>query len=144
MKPTLKILLFIALTTLTACNKSTPITEVEGFDYGRVRNDKYTNTFFNIEMNVPKGWSIQDDTQRKEIMKQGGEEVFKDDDKMKKVLKASEITTANLFMAFAKKPGTNVEYNSNILLLAENIEQYPGLKSGDKYLENAAKLLHNS
>ena len=141
MKPALKVLLFITAFVVTSCNKATPIDEIEGFDYGRVRNDKYTNTFFNLELDVPKGWEVQDAQQKKELMKEGSK-IFKDE-KMEAAVKASEITTANLLTAFSNNPGTT-GFSHNIILLAENIQQHPSVKTADIYLENVSKILSSS
>jgi len=143
MKPTLKVFLFFAAIALTACNKATPIDEIEGFDFGRVRNDKYTNTYFNIELDVPKGWQVQDDEQKKQLMKEGGDIVFKDDEKMKAAIKTSSITTANLLTAFSNNPG-DTGFAHNIILLAENVEQHPTVVTGDIYLQSVSKILSNS
>ncbi|MDV6168498.1 hypothetical protein R1T16_08685 [Flavobacterium sp. DG1-102-2] len=140
MKPTLKVFLFIAALALTACNKTTPINEIEGFDYGRVRNDKYTNTFFDIEFNIPKGWQIQDDKQKKELMKEGSDLVFNDEETKKAAIKSSDITSANLLTAISNNPGTT-GFAHNILLLAENMEQHPSVVTGDIYLQSVSKIL---
>ena len=143
MKPILKLFLFIALLALTACNKTTPIDEIEGFDYGTVTKDHYINKFFKIEMDIPKGWNIQDENQRKELMKQGSKVVFKDSINADAVMEASKITTANLFTAITNDPNATV-FRENILLMAENIQQHPFVKTGDIYLENVNKILSNS
>lgn len=146
MKQTLKAVLFIAVLALSACNnreiKPAAVKEIEGFDYGRVRNNIYSNTFFNIKMDVPKGWEVQDDAQKKELMERGSE-VYKDDEKMKAAVKASEITTANLFTAFARKPGT-VAFNHNLILLAENVGSLPFDITAEAYLANANKIIRSS
>jgi hypothetical protein len=141
------LLLIVAVLSFSACKKEiTPenIKEIEGFDYGRVRNNTYTNTFFNIRMDVPKGWLVQDEEQKKELMEVGRKvSVEEDDETMKAAIKTSEITTANLFTAFAYEPGT-VPFSHNMILLAENVSNTSIDITPEMYLENANKLLQSS
>lgn len=147
MHQTLKALLFIALIALTGCNeyKDRPVAvkEIEGFDFGHVRNNTYTNTFFNIKMDVPNGWLVQDEKQKEELMKHGREASLSNDQKKNVAIKASEITTANLFTAFCREPGT-VAFNHSLIIIAENIGQYSMNITPEIYLENANKMLRSS
>lgn len=147
MNQKLKALLFITILSLSACkNEKTTgdITEIEGFDYGRVRNDVYVNTYFNIKMDVPKNWEVQDDAQKKELMAKGRDAAIdENNEEMTAAVKASEVTSANLFTAFAHKPGT-VPYSHNILLIAENLGQISYPITPQIYLANVNKMLTNS
>jgi len=142
MKPALRLLLFIATLSLTACNKATPVDEIEGFDYGTVAKDRYINRFFDIRMDIPRQWIVQDNQQNKALMERG-REVASKDAAMKDIVKASEITTVNILTAFTKKPGT-VPFNANLMLVAENVHQHPSVTNGAIYLETANKLLRSS
>jgi len=144
MKQSIKLMLFITAFALTACNKTTPIVEEEGFDYGKVVNNKYSNRFFNIEMDVPAGWNVQDQEQREALMKQGQEAVAGDNAIMKAKLKASEVNSANLLTVYQHEVGAAVDYNANFMLVAENLKNFPSIKSGGQYLDNAKKLIKNS
>ena len=144
MKQSIKLMLFITAFALTACNKTIPIVEEEGFDYGKVVNDKYLNRFFNIEMNVPAGWNVQNQEQREALMKQGQEAVAGDNAIMKAKLKASEVNSANLLTVYQHEVGAAVDYNANFMLVAENLKNFPSIKSGGQYLDNAKKLIKNS
>lgn len=143
MKQSIKLLLFIAALALTGC-KDKPIVEQEGFDYGTVANNKYTNKFFNIEMDVPAGWDVQDQQQREAMMEEGKEIAAGDNTMMKAKIKASEINSVNLLTVYQHKVGANVEYNPSFMLVAENLKNFPNIKSGDQYLDNAKKLLTTS
>jgi len=136
-------MLFVAALTLTGC-KQEPITEQEGFDYGTVANNKYTNKFFDVEMDVPAGWDIQDQEQRDAMMKEGQEAAAGDNIVMKARMKASEVNSANLLTVYEHKIGAAVEYNPSFMLVAENLKNFPAIKTGDQYLDNAKKLLTNS
>lgn len=144
MKQTITFMLFIAALTLTGCKDNTPIVKQEGFDYGAVANNKYTNKFFNIEMDVPAGWDVQDQQQRDALMKEGQKVAAGDNEMMKAQIKASEINSANLLTVYQHKIGAAVEYNPSFMLVAENLKNFPAIKSGDQYLDNAKKLLTSS
>ncbi|MHA3787196.1 hypothetical protein ACX0HA_03230 [Flavobacterium hauense] len=142
MKQTIKAVLFIAFFILAGCNKyedrPVAVKEIEGFDYGRVRNNTYTNTFFNVKMDVPKGWQVQDEKQKEELMQQGRDAALTDDTKKNAAIKASEITTANLFTAFAHEPNT-VPFNHNLIMIAENVGQYSFAVTPEVYLNKLNK-----
>jgi hypothetical protein len=134
------IVLFIAV-ALTACNKSKPIEEQEGFDYGKVENGLYTNKFFKVQMAVPQGWRVQSQEQAKAIMKEGADVVAGENENMKAAIKASEVNTANLLTVFQHDPGAAVQYNPNFMLVAENLKAFPGVKTGKEYLFQTRKML---
>ena len=74
-----------------------------------------------------------------------GEQMLAGDDKnMKAVLKASELTSVNLFMVFQYPVGEPVPYNPNIVCVAERVSHMPGIKRGSDYLIQAQKLLKAS
>lgn len=143
MKQAITLMLFITALTLTGC-KQKPIVEQEGFDYGTVANNKYTNKFFNIEMDVPAGWDVQDQKEREAIMKEGQKIAAGDNATLKAAIKASEVNSANLLTVYQHKMGAAVEYNPSFMLVAENLKNFPTIKTGAQYLDNAKKLLSSS
>lgn len=143
MKTTLKVISFFIILSFASCKKSTSITEEEGFDYGRVRNGKYSNTFFDIELSVPKDWNIQNKEQRNAILKEGAELITEDNEAYKEALiKSAEINSANLLTVYKHNPNNQTieEYNTNFMLIAENIKA-GNIKSGAEYLIHAKKVL---
>jgi hypothetical protein len=114
------------------------------FDYGHVENNKYVNSFFNFEISIHPDWIVQTNEQMESMTKVGKELVAGDDSKMKALLKASEINTANLLSVFQFERGSAVEYNPSIVLIAENTKNFPGIKNGKDYLFQARKLLDQS
>jgi hypothetical protein len=142
MKTKLISLLFLSV-LLVGCNsakKNTP----EDFDYGRVEKNRYINSYFNFEMNLPAGWNIQTKGQMESLQKRGNDLVAGDNSTMKAVIKASEINTANLLMVFQYKTGAAVDYNPGIMLIAENVKNFPGIETGNEYLFQARKLILQS
>ena len=143
MKNAITLLLFITALAFTGC-KDKPIAEEEGFDYGTVANNKYTNKFFDIEMDVPAGWDVQSQEQRDAIMQEGQKLAAGDNQLMKAKIKASEINSANLLTVYQHKMGETADYNPSFMLVAENLKKFPAIKSGNVYLDNAKKLLTTS
>lgn len=114
------------------------------FDYGVVENNKYINSFFNMEMTIPTDWVVQTKEQTEELAETGKQLVAGDDAKMKAVMKVSEINSAFLLSVFQYEKGSAVEYNPGISLIAENIKNYPGIKNGSDYLFQARRVMEQS
>jgi len=115
-----------------------------GFDYGKVENNKYTNSFFNFEMSVPTNWSVQSREQTDNLSKIGKDMVSGSNKKMKEVLDASEINSANLLAAFKYDLKTAVQYNPNLMIVAENLKNAPDIKTGGDYLAHTRNFLKQS
>ncbi|PKP29335.1 MAG: hypothetical protein CVU01_00475 [Bacteroidetes bacterium HGW-Bacteroidetes-18] len=132
----------VLLTVLTlSCNSNS---NPKDFDYGKVENNKYHNSFFKFEMDLPSNWVVQTKEQTDNITKMGQELVAGDDENMKAVIKASEINSANLLTIFKYEVGTPVEYNPNFSLIAENLKNAPGIKTGSDYLFQSRRILEQS
>jgi hypothetical protein len=134
-------ILFLVTIVLNSCNiQSKP----KSFDYGRVENNKYVNSYFSFEMNVPSQWIVQTKEQMENIANEGKNLVAGDDAKMKAALNAADVNSANLLSVFQYERGAAVEYNPSIALVAENIKNFPGIKNGSDYLFQVRKLLEQS
>lgn len=114
------------------------------FDYGKVENNKFTNSYFNFEMPVPADWFIQSKEETKNMMQTGREMVAGDDENLKAVFDASEINSAFLLTVFKYEQGAAVEFNPSISILAENLKNYPGIKTGADYLFHTSRILAQS
>lgn len=141
MKRTTKLLVLFLAIALTGCNNK-PITEEQGFEYGTVANGRYTNKFFDVQIAVPQGWDVQTQEQNDALMEQGKDMVAGGNKSMKAAIKASEINTASLLTVFKQKPGTNTtEFNPSYMLVAENLKNAMGVKSGKEYLFQSRKIM---
>lgn len=116
----------------------------DSFDYGKVENDIYSNSFFNMKMNLPTGWVVQSQEQMNNIRNAGKDLVAGDNTQLKAVIKASEVNTANLLAAFQYEMGSPVDFNPSIIIVAENLKIAPGIKTGSDYLFQTRKLLEQS
>ena len=112
----------------------------DNFDYGHIENGKYVNSFFKFEIVLPDGWTIQSQEQMDNLTKMGTE-IITDN---KAVIKASLINTANLLQATQYELGAPVDSNSGINIVAENISNTPGIKTGGDFLFHLRKMLQAS
>lgn len=135
----LGLLIFSAL--FASCN---PSGKANSFDYGHIENDKYLNSFFGLELTIPDGWVVQSKEKTEEISDLGKDLIAGDDENLKAALDASEINTANLLAVFKHELGAVVDYNPGFILVAENLNNAPGIKIGSDYLFQSRKLLENS
>ena len=113
----------------------------EEFDYGNLQEHTYSNDFFGFSLDIPPDWFIQNEEQIGKLMDIGREMVTGDDENMKAILKASEVNTATLLAVYQYEMGSPVDYNPNLVMVAENLSLAPGVKSGKDYLFHARKLL---
>jgi hypothetical protein len=142
MKSKLNLIALLILTiSLTACNQNE---KPKNFDYGHTENGKYLNSFFGLELDIPSGWVVQTREETENLTEMGKEFVAGDDENLKAVIDASKINSANLISVFQYEVGSAVDYNPNFMLVAENIKNSPGTKTGSDYLFQARKFLAQS
>jgi len=140
MKSNLTVILGVGI-LLSGCNFQN---QLKDFDYGKVENNKYTNSFFNIVVTLPEGWKVQSKEQMDNLAKKGEDLITGDNKDLKRAIKASEINTANLLGVFQYEVGAAVDYNPNFMMVAENLIHAPGVKSGSDYLFHVRKYLKQS
>jgi hypothetical protein len=116
----------------------------ENFDYGSVNDNVYTNDFFKCNIKLPEDWIVQSKEQTERLADMGKDLVAGDDKKLESVIKASEINTANLLAVFQHELGSAVDYNPNIMIVAENVTNAPGIKNGSDYLFQSRRFLKQS
>ncbi|WP_299337419.1 hypothetical protein [uncultured Psychroserpens sp.] len=128
--------LFLALSTF-ACKTEPQMPE--NFDYGSIENSVYTNNYFNMRFPFDESWDVQSKDEIQNIM-DSGEDIITDD-RIKRAIKASEVNTANLFVAYFYELGSVFTYNPSIIIVAENIKMFPQVTRGSDYLVEAKKIL---
>jgi hypothetical protein len=136
----LYVFIFINIILISCSNNKKP----RDFDYGRVEINKYINSFFQMEINLPPDWIVQTKEQINSMAEKGKDLAAGDDKNLKAVLNASEVNSANLLGVFQYEVGSPVEYNPNFVLVAENLRSFPGVKNGSDYLFQTRKLLKQS
>jgi hypothetical protein len=110
------------------------------FDYGKVEDHTYENNFFNLKIKFADDWFIANDEQLKLIFKISSERVSNGDEKLKRIIRASEVKDAPLLFASKYTLDTKVEFNPNINVSAENMAKWPDTKNGYDYLIATNKL----
>jgi hypothetical protein len=116
----------------------------KNFDYGKVVHNKYINSFFEMEMELYPDWIIQTKEQTEQIAELGKDLLAGDNKNLEAIIEASEVNTANLLAVFKYEQGSPVEFNPSVMVVAENLQNFPGIKSGRDYLFQTKKLLQQS
>lgn len=143
------LLVLVILLSITGCSKgkssessnntikptSTKITT------GKVEGLSYTNDFFGLSMQIPDKWAVQDKKSIDEMQEVGKEAVAGDDEELKKAMDDSKNTSFNLLTVFQHPIGANVTFNPSFVSIAENISQFPTVKTGKDYLEGTREIL---
>ena len=118
--------------------------QISGFDYGTIDDRTYSNQFFHCKLTVPDHWHVQTKAQNEELMQKGAELVAGQNENLKEVLDENLIRVANLLSVFKYKVGSNLGFNANIVMIAENVKQVPTIKNGKDYLKASKLLLEKS
>lgn len=119
----LYLMLFLSF-TFAACNKNDK--NRQDFDYGTIEEGIYHNSYFNFSVAVPSGWATLSQKQNQNLMNKNSSNISD----------ASKITTVILLTASQFELGaTDSVFNSNMLLLAENVTGNTRIRSGADYLK---------
>ena len=124
---------------ITGCDTKTQA----DISYGTIHDNVYNNKYFDISINVPDAWFVQSQAEQKALMETGSNLIAGEDKTLKAVMKESEKQTVNLFSFFKFEPGSSVNFNPNIISVAERVSHIPGIKKGSDYLFHAKKLLES-
>ena len=115
--------------------------EKKAIDFGEFEGGIYSNSFFNLMLSIPDNWEVLDLESRMEIMKRGGEIVAGNNQGLKAAINAADLKSLNLLSAYEYPPGSAVETNPGIMLIAEKVKHAPGIKRGSDYHFHAKKLM---
>jgi hypothetical protein len=130
-KSTLSLILAASLIFATGCSNSAK----KAITMGTLDGTKYTNEYFNFELNVPESWHIATEEEKAAITKAGQDAIAENNEKLAEQLDLSKEKTLNLMFAF-KYPFTHQGFNPNVLCMAENLGLLGSVtvKSGKDYL----------
>lgn len=112
--------------------------------YGRIADGVYSNTYFDMSIAVPDGWSVQSKASMQTMSERGGNLIAGEDKSMQAVMKESEKQSVNLFGFFKYEQGSPVDFNPSIIAVAERVNHLPGIKRGADYLFHVKKILNAS
>lgn len=93
------------------------------FVLGKVDDGDYYNSFFNCKLSIPSGWKYEIDDEQ-EIFKE--EEAIDYDEEISKNKYIDPEDVKLAFLVIIKKYGDRapVKFNPNLIIMAENIEEY--------------------
>ncbi len=114
------------------------------FDYGTTENNTYSNSFFDFKLHIPEGWHVQSREQTEYLTEKGKDIVAGDDKSLKNILNAADINSAYLLTVFQHEVGAPVDFNPGFIVVAENMKNMPGIKTGEDYLFHTKNMLLQS
>jgi len=109
------------------------------FDRGRLEADVYSNDFFDLSLELPKGWVVLSRDEIDAIMNLGKEVLESEDSTLVESLESSEVVS---LMGIFKYPrDSKVTVNPSMLISAESIHPSSGIRDGQDYLEKSKAVL---
>lgn len=137
------IIYLLSLIILLSCsNKENKIPE--NFDFGKAENGLYTNKYFGLKIHFDPSWSIQNKEQMNQLVDRGSQVIAGENESIKRQMKASLVNTAYLLTIFKHEVGSPVEHNPSFLSIAENVKNFPGIKTGEDYLTNVKNTMNRT
>ena len=126
----------------TSCLNNTPSNKIsENFDYGNTEKGVYTNNFFGLKILFNTSWNLQSQEQFNTLASEGLELISGDNKELQRTIKASEITSANLFAILKYKDESAITFNPSFMSAAENLKGVTQIKTGADYLKSTQDLL---
>lgn len=114
------------------------------FDYGKVADNVYSNSYFNCTMKIPKGWVVRDEETTAQLHESVKKKFDETNQELKQALDASEINSANLLGISKFDLEAPSASNPNMMIIAENISSNTGVKTGRDYLIAGKKLMQQT
>jgi hypothetical protein len=104
----------------------------------------YTNEFFKLSVEKPKGWHEQDPDESLALQKRGDDLIAGENNSLKKALDAALEDSITIFGFFEFPIGTPGKLNPSVIAIAENIKALPSIKNGCDYLKLTEKISQRS
>ncbi len=140
----MKTVIYLCCIVLCLCSCNEPKAKLpENFDYGNTSNGLYTNSYFNLEVEFNPHWTLQNKQQIDDLIELHTKTSGKDAN-FKAIIEASQIHTAYLLTIFKYDMGSAVAFNPSFMVIAENLNNFSGIKNGKDYLFHAKKLMQNT
>ena len=114
----LKFIGLILILSFLGCNTNKKI-----FDYGKIENGKYHNTFFELEITLPPDWAIRTQEQLQNLTEKGKKMIAGDDKNMKAIVDAVDIENAVLSDLYPKAEKIALRLDIDGLLSFEEFEK---------------------
>lgn len=101
----------------------------------------YENRFFGMSVTRPDGWYAQSVEEMLMTQQKGSKALAGDNKNLQAMLDAAKDSSLPLFGFYEYPPGTPGKINPNVLAVAENIKQYPGIAKPCDYISAVKSLL---
>ncbi|MDZ7628050.1 MAG: hypothetical protein U5J99_06530 [Parvularculaceae bacterium] len=95
---------------------------------------------FGITADKPEGWYALSEELQSALVDGGAKVVSEGNDAVAGAVEAGMARTTQIFGVFKHEPGSPVEFNPNVLAIAENVKIAPGVKTGSDYFYQFKKL----
>ena len=115
----------------------------EYIDQGVYADGQYRNTYFDFVADIPAEYVVASAETLKATAEAGRQLIEAADGSAatKAAVRASDVTTMQLFLASKYEIGHPVAFNPNVVCLVENLSGAPGVKKPGDYLFHAMNLL---
>ncbi len=114
------------------------------FNYGKMEDTVYANPFFGFKMSVPSAWVVQNKSQIAYVISKGKDAVEFKEETTNKAIKDLDVSSMTLIMLSKHELGAPVEFNPSLMIMAEDVSMYPGVKIGSDYLFQLKRQFKNS
>ena len=112
-----------------------------GPDSGQVVDGVYVNEYFGLTLPIPDDWFVASKDSEEHVREVGERALVGDDAVLRAAVEASQQTTFQLLTLSESEIGAAVEFNPNLVLMAERVSHVPGIKSGADLLFHTTKVL---
>lgn len=107
-------------------------------DLGILRQNTYTNEFFELKIEFPYGWLVGDNTLEAQLLAIETQTVKTAQAKSQKALKDAVNRLVPLLGGYRVLPGLSAE-NSSLRIMVESLSSNPGIKTSRDYLNAVLK-----
>jgi hypothetical protein len=111
--------------------------------YGSVKDSVYTNSFLGLQVKIPSGWAILS-KELNEKLKERGKDFINAEGNQEVMIDQSVERSAIILSTSKYEIGAPVDFNPSLIVMIENIELAPGIKSGSDYLFHAKQLMQQN
>ncbi len=133
------------LTFCSAQDKAPPSVSVTNDfrpDPGTISDNVYSNRFFDLTFEFPKGWIPHGEATKQHLMEIGKDKLVAAVPGSEAAITSAEKRNYNLLTVFENELGTpGVRFFRSEILLAEDVSWAPGVKTGEDYLLDMLPLM---
>jgi len=118
--------------------------KIRYFDFGKVKDNIYTNDFFKFSFSIPDNWYYKESDYINKLVNKQAEDLSSQSEEMEKIIEEARITVANLLMISKYKVGSTFFFNPTIAIMVDNISGDPGIKSEIDYIKSSKRVMERT